>query len=203
MLAHCPTCNANVTVAEHGEHLYGDPREGLPVKAILASCFECREPMLLGREEYGRDVWSDPWRMYPVDRSTLSAAVPETLRAAYREAILCFKARAYTASAIMCRKVLEAAAHHFGVKGTNLYGSLKLLKEAGHIDAQLHEWASALRVMGNDAVHGVDLQVGRADAEDTVAFTEAIVDYVFVYRQRFLEFAERRRQRSDDAEDAT
>lgn len=51
--------------------------------------------------------------------------------------------------------------------------------------------------MGNEAAHGVDLEVDRADAEDTIAFTEAIVDYVFVYRQRFHEFADRRRNRSE------
>ena len=202
MLSHCPTCNALVTVAEHGECSYGHPREGPPVKAILASCSQCHEPMLLGRECYGDDIWSDPWRMYPVDRSRLSTAVPETLRSAYREAITCFNARAYTASAIMCRKVLEAAAAHLGIKERTLHRALERLKEDGRIDAQLHEWASELRAMGNEAAHGVDLVVGRADAEDTIAFTEAIVDYLFVYRQRFHEFAERRRQRPDDAEDA-
>lgn len=198
MLSHCPTCNARVTVSEHGNYSYGHPREGPPINVVLASCSECREPLLLGREEYGIDIWSDPWRMYPVDRSMLSAAVPETLRAAYREAITCFNARAYTAAAIMCRKVLEAAAAHLGSEERNLYSALRRLKEEGRIDAQLHEWASELRAMGNEAAHGVDLQVGRDDAEDTIAFTEAIVDYVFVYRQRFYEFAERRRQRTDD-----
>ena len=202
MLSHCPTCNAIVTVAQHGEYLYGNPREGLPVKAILASCSECHEPLLLGREDYGFDIWSDPWRMYPVDRSRLSAAVPETLGTAYREAMTCFNARAYTASAIMCRKVLEAAAAHLGIEERTLHQALKRLKEDRHIDEQLHEWASELRAMGNEAAHGVDLEVDRADAEDTIAFTEAIVNYVFVYRQRFNEFAERRRQRTDDVEDA-
>ena len=159
--------------------------------------------MLLGKEEYAPDVWSDPWRMFPVDRSTLHAAVPKTLRVAYREAIVCFNARAYTASAIMCRKVLEAAADHLGVNERNLYRALERLKEDGHIDARLHEWASELRAMGNKAAHGVAFQVGRADAEDTIAFTEAIVDYVFVYRQRFDEFADRRRQRSANVQDAS
>lgn len=203
MLGHCPTCNAHVTVAKHGEHRYWDPREGPPVKVILASCSKCHKPMLLGREEYGPDVWSDPWRMYPVERTMLGTAVPETIRIAYREAIICFNARAYTASAIMCRKVLEATATHLGIEDQNLFRALQRLKDDGQIDAQLHEWASELRTMGNKAAHGVDLQVSRPDAEDTITFTEAIVDYLFVYRQRFNEFAERRRQGSDNAEEAT
>ncbi len=37
----------------HGMYTFGDPREGPPVKALLASCPECYEPMFLGAERYG------------------------------------------------------------------------------------------------------------------------------------------------------
>lgn len=195
MLGTCQTCNARVAVRTHGEYVFGHPREGPPVKAILASCPECKEPMLLGVEYYGSDSWSDPWRMYPADKTRLSHAVPRDLRAAYREAITSFSAQAYTASAVMCRKVLEAASVQFGIEERTLAQSLERLREEGLIDTQLHEWASELRAMGNEAAHGVGLQIDRQDAEDTIAFTEAIIDYLFVYRQRFREFTERRAER--------
>ena len=56
MLARCQTCNARVSVMMHGEYTFGDPREGPPVKALLASCAECYQPMFLGAERYGLGV---------------------------------------------------------------------------------------------------------------------------------------------------
>jgi hypothetical protein len=154
--------------------------------------------MLLGVEHYGSDIWSGPWQMYPTDdAATLSDAVPSDLRSAYHEASACFRTRAYTATVVMCRKVLEAAAAHLGIEEPTLAASLERLREEGLIDARLHEWASELRAMGNEAAHGIGLQVDRHDAEDTIAFTEAIIDYLFVYRQRFREFTDRRAARAD------
>ncbi|HZN12795.1 MAG TPA: hypothetical protein VFB78_00880 [Acidimicrobiales bacterium] len=54
--------------------------------------------------------------------------------------------------------------------------------------------ADALRVTGNDAARGVEAEIGKEDAADAIAFTEALA-YLFVYRNRYEEFLERRKKR--------
>lgn len=205
MLADCDNCNARVGIRVHGEYRFGDPREGPPTKAVLASCPECYEPMLLGVEFYGhqgdREVWSDPWRMYPTDFRRLSSAIPETIAVDFVEAQRVIRAKAYRAAIVMCRRVLEMTAAELGVRRRNLAASLDALKEDGHIDSRLYEWATELRLVGNAAAHDVGSEVSRLDAEDALAFTEAIIDYVFVYRDRFEQFQSRRQRGSEASEE--
>jgi Domain of unknown function (DUF4145) len=109
-----------------------------------------------------------------------------------RRACTCYRVQAFTASAIMCRKTLEGICAAHGVNERNLSASLKKLKDNGMIDERLFEWSDALRVVGNEAAHGVGLSIDQADAKDTLEFTNAILDYIFSYRDRFEQFKKRR-----------
>ncbi len=82
------------------------------------------------------------------------------------------------------------AAH--GVEERNLSASLKKMKEQTLIDDRLFEWSDALRVLGNEAAHGVKISISQPDAKDTIEFTNAILDYLFSYRDRFEQFKKRR-----------
>ena len=92
----------------------------------------------------------------------------------------------------MCRKTLEGICSAHGAKSRSLAGELRELKEKGIIENRLFEWAEELRTMGNEAAHGVEFVASREDAEDTLQFTEALIEYVFTYRDRFEEFKKRR-----------
>jgi hypothetical protein len=87
---------------------------------------------------------------------------------------------------------MEGLCKDQGATANNLMQALRQLKDSGVIDDRLFEWSDALRLTGNIAAHGVEFKVAREDAEDVLAFTEAIVDYVFAYRARFEEFKLRR-----------
>jgi hypothetical protein len=76
--------------------------------------------------------------------------------------------------------------------GGTLAAQLKKLKENGTIESRLFEWAEMLRTMGNEAAHGVGFAVSREDAQDTLEFTEALIEYAFTYRDKFEEFKKRR-----------
>jgi Domain of unknown function (DUF4145) len=65
---------------------------------------------------------------------------------------------------------------------------------AGVIESRLFEWAEEFRTMGNEAAHGVEFAVPREDAEDTLEFTEALIEYVFTYRDKFAEFKKLRQK---------
>jgi len=78
-----------------------------------------------------------------------------------------------------------------GVKKKTLAMSLKELQKRGHIDGTLAEWATALRVAGNQGAHYTGKPVARDDAEDSLAFAEALLDHVYVLRKRFEAFKKR------------
>src|SRR5260370_4267114 len=92
----------------------------------------------------------------------------------------------------MCRKTLEGICGAHKVAERTLASSLKKMKEAGLIDARLFEWSDLLRIAGNEAAHGVGLSIAQPDAKDILEFTNAILAYLFSFRDRFEQFKQRR-----------
>jgi len=100
----------------------------------------------------------------------------------------------------MCRKTLEGVCSEHGVKSGTLAAQLKKLKENGVIEGRLFEWAEALRTIGNEAAHGVEFVVSPEDAQDTLEFTEAMIEYVFTYRDKIESFKKRRAKASSPSD---
>lgn len=192
MILECSRCEATVEAPKLFEYVDED-FAGPQGRWTLARCPKCSLPILTLQCDYGDGFDADPpARMYPARNRSLGFAVPEPIRVAFAEAQLCFRAKAYTASAIMCRKVLEGLCSEHGVKERGLSASLKKLKENGTIEARLFEWAEALRTLGNEAAHGVHSAISVQDAKDIIEFTEALSEYVFTYRDKFERFKQRR-----------
>jgi len=206
MLVHCPDCEALVNADVHDTRDWmGDDPADFPTKVSFATCPKCHRPLLVGDEYFGtqysdpanpddsgHEIWSGPFRLWPAPDRGLHHSVPQSLRDAFAEAQTCFRAGAHTAAAIMCRKTLEGVTKHHRVRARNLSEALKKMKDDDVIDDRLYAWADELRVIGNDAAHGVDFSVSREDAQDTLDFTEAVVDYLFVFQERFEAFKARR-----------
>jgi hypothetical protein len=121
----------------------------------------------------------------------ISPNVPSALRREWDEARRCFETKAYTACLVMVRRTLEGTCDELGVNGGTLAKSLKKLETAGLIDPMLAEWAKALRIAGNRGAHYTGKGVSREDAEDAMAFAEALLDHIYVLRKRFTEFQKR------------
>jgi Domain of unknown function (DUF4145) len=206
MLLECSTCSATVEAQEIASYLDDDESNNCipgPGKWTFARCPRCTLPLLAVQYDFGDGHDADwPTRVYPPRDRQLGMSVPKSIRIAFDEATVCFKAKAYTASAIMCRKTLEGLCDEHGVKEKNLSLSLKKLKEAGVIEARIFEWAEALRTLGNEAAHGVSSAISLQDAKDILEFTEALAEYVFTYRDKFESFQKRldRTKRSEDAD---
>ena len=95
----------------------------------------------------------------------------------------------------MCRKTLEGICAEHSTTGRSLVSSLKELKDKGIIENRLYEWAEALRISGNEAAHDVNVTTSAADAKDLIEFTNALLEYVFTFRDKFEEFKTRRAAR--------
>ena len=74
------------------------------------------------------------------------------------------------------------------------------MKTKGIIENRLFEWAEALRISGNEAAHDVQVTISPQDAKDIVDFTDALLEYVFTFRDKFNEFLERRKKLTGNKE---
>jgi len=196
----CPRCEqpalgyvrgiaVQVITAEEDEAIIVEP----PSEYALLQCDKCHGVSMQLREDYGEgfDGDDDPWIVFPEQRR-LSWEIPGPLRLEFDEARKCFGAKAYKATVVIVRRVLEGACQENNVQERTLVRSLEKMKANGLIDATIAEWADALRVLGNEGAHYTGKQVPRADAEDALAFAEALLDHIYVLRKRFEEFANRR-----------
>jgi hypothetical protein len=77
------------------------------------------------------------------------------------------------------------------VKAKTLARGLRELRDRELIDGVLAEWADALRILGNQSAHFTGKEISREDAEDSLAFAEALLDHLYVLRKRFAEFQKR------------
>ena len=193
MLLECPDCEAVVDAEVVSTYeITNDDHES--VRTSFARCPKCQGPFL-AREwtDIWDDTWSAPVRLYPLPESLLGESLPKPIRAAFAEAQKSFKAKCYTASAIMCRKTLEGICAVHDINKGNLAVRLKAMKDQALIESRLYEWAEALRIFGNEAAHDVDVTIAPRDAADIIDFTNALIEYVFTFRDKFEEFKNRRK----------
>lgn len=191
MLLECTNCEAVVDAVVLKEYDDED-EEGPPATWYFCKCPRCPQPILAYKFFFEGEE-DAPTRAYPAVRQRqLGVAVPQPIQAAFDEAVICFKSKAYTASAIMCRKTLEGLCDAHGAKAGNLSRNLAKLQKDGVIEKNLYEWAEALRISGNEAAHGVSTTISRSDCENILEFTEALAQYVFTYRDKFAKFKARR-----------
>jgi Domain of unknown function (DUF4145) len=197
MLIDCTNCHTHVE-AEIGGQLKYSASENLPAgRYMLLRCRRCGSPLLIEQENTGNiaagDIFdSPPVVLYPQSDLRVNPKAPPEIRAAAGEGINCYRARAYTAAAIMCRKTLEGVSEAHGVKERTLAASLKKMLDTDLIDKRLYEWSEQLILVGNEAAHGVGVVSSAQDARDGLDFTIGIIDYLFSYRDQFEKFKQRR-----------
>ncbi len=204
MLIDCTNCHAHVDAEEGGYLQYWASEDHRPGRFMLLRCRRCRSPLLVEQENTGDmaagDVWdSSPTVLYPQSDFRVNPKAPPEIRAAVEEGIKCYRARAFTASAVMCRKTLEGVCEAHGIKERTLDSSLKKMLEADLIDRRLYEWSDQLRLTGNEAAHGVGIVSSAQDARDALDFTIGIIDYLFSYREQFEKFKQRRKGKGSEA----
>jgi hypothetical protein len=192
----CAQCEANVAATVQGRYqVYGE-EPGFNVRWSLLRCPSCDSAILVVQddEDGSGETWGKPTRLYPdMEDRQLGLAVPNPIRSAFAEARACYKeAKAYTACAIMCRKVLEGVCESHGASGGSLAQRLKKLSDSGQIDKRLFEWTDAMRLVGNEAAHGVSDTVSREDASDLLDLAEAVAEYLYTVKEKFDSFSKRR-----------
>ncbi len=195
MIIECPHCESKVDGKVTGQIEYRDDGYPFPAKAVLVECPVCCSP-LLGESEYiqvGMDEyeWTDLHRVWPKQDSHIDWEIPEIARNSLIEAKICFKAKAFSACAVMCGRAIEGLCKHHNAKTKSLAAGLKDLKDNNIIDSRIFEWGEALRAARNLGAHASEEKVSKDDAKDLLDFCTAICEYVFVLNAKFERFKAR------------
>lgn len=188
----CPSCMRAVVMHVEAQWEAYDPESGTPERWTAAHCPNCKQATLYLQNYWSEAGWDEYWQAYPPQTRRLDPAVPAALRTDYSEAQRCVDAKCYTAGVIMARRVIEGICVEQGFKVRNLLGSLKEMRDAGVIDARLYDWADVVREVGNEGAHASGKTVSRDDTEEVLKFVEALLDYLYVFQSRYIQFKARR-----------
>jgi len=200
---YCPDCNAIVEAEIIFQYAYNvghkDELQCEGTLVYLAKCLNCEKPILLCEdfiEIEGQYFPQEKFQLFPEKESSFVANAPKTILKPYREAIKCFRANAYDACVIMCRKGIEAICHDKGEAKGNLINKLKKLKDKGILSDTFHEWSNELREIGNVGAHSHDIEIEKQDAKDTLEFFEALILYLYHLVDKYEEYHKRKTKNS-------
>ena len=199
MVIECWVCESVVAAKVLQTHESGNTDfYSAPYRTTFLECPRCETTMVAAEEALGIDgkgelVWGPAVRVYPLPDRSIASSVPGIVRNSLEEANLCFRARAYSACAVMCGRALEGMCRHFNTKSKYLGEGLKELKQREIVDQRLSQWSEELQRHRNLGAHATEERIPREDAQDLLDFANAITEYVFVLADRFEKFMTRRK----------
>jgi hypothetical protein len=196
----CPDCNSIVETEivfeypHNVQHIDEMRCEGTIVK--LAKCLNCENPILFTEDFI--DIEDNYFvqgkvQLYPDKESGLKSNAPSTILRPYNEALKCFRANAYEATVVMCRKGIDAICHDKGETKGNLVNKLKNLKDNGLLENTFYNWSNELREIGNLGAHSHDVEITQQDAKDTLEFFEALILYLYHLVDKYNELIKRKK----------
>ena len=138
-------------------------------------------------------------RVWPAPSTVeLSASIPEGARRDIKDARKCLSHGINSAAVVLCGRALERLAK-LKAPGRTLSNGLTEMKAQGVIDERLFQWATALRKERNLGAHATDEEVTKENAQDVLAFTVAIFEYVYTLAEKYEEFMARKSVTHSDA----
>jgi len=135
-------------------------------------CPSCGGPVFMSPN---RDQYPSPPFGRPVQ------FVPDDLNRIYEEARRCTKENCYTASVMLCRKILMNIAVNKGAEvGLRFVEYINFLAEKGFIPPDGQPWVDHIRKKGNDASHKIEL-MDKNDAEMLIRFVEMLLRFIYEF----------------------
>jgi hypothetical protein len=196
---YCPICNSIVESEIIFSYEYDirqineDRRDGTLV--TLTKCINCENPMLFSEDFVEVEDHYFPqgeFQLYPERDKDFITNAPDLIIKPYKEALKCFKANAYEACVIMCRKGIEAICYDKGESNGNLMKRLKTLNEKGSLENTFFNWANELREIGNIGAHSHETEISKQDAMDTLEFFEALILYLYHLVDKYTKLIDRK-----------
>jgi hypothetical protein len=155
-------------------------------------CRNCEQPIIVFEEQFideksirdgikaGKITWKG-FFWWPFTSLKLNENVPENVQEILSEAKTTYSTKCYRASAVMSRRTLEAITNEKGETSGNLYKRINSLLEKGILDKNLGDWATEIRLIGNNGAHFDPINdVEKEDANQIILFIEELIKYLYI-----------------------
>ena len=153
----------------------------------VVECTECRHVFIASTS----NSWSEDWHtVWPVVTTAVPVEIPEPVRSAMAEALLCLGSGALGGCLLMCRTVI------IRLQREQKAGSLDELKDRGTISRLLHQQANEVRLWANIVGHedySPDT-ISAESCEELVEYVDSLLDAVYVQPARLASHQARRKQ---------
>src|SRR5437667_7681728 len=111
-LIECPDCESKVSAKVIATREYGPSDAGDPYKVLFLECPACHRTMIGAADlmQISEEDWAydEPARLWPETKDRLDVSIPALVQKSIREARACYRAKAFSACAVMCGRALEA-----------------------------------------------------------------------------------------------
>jgi len=196
---YCPTCNS---IVETGvlftytyDFTYTDELINQGTLVILGKCLNCNRPFL-SQEDFqnieDHSITDNEIQLFPLTDNVALKNAPDIVINPYKEAQKCYRAQAYEACVIMCRKGIEGICTDKGEVKGNLAEKLKKLKEKHILEDTFYNWSNELRLIGNDGAHSHEKIINKQDARDSIDFFDALITYLYHLVDQYTKLKTRR-----------
>jgi hypothetical protein len=199
----CPRCDKQSSFETTGhlpitfdggmlQPFHGEPHATFDERATGFVCRHCRQGFVVVESEwrggtlkrdnqhnYGDVTWrGHHW--WPVPGAVLHDSVPAPVRSAFDEACKCLASDCPRAATAMARSALEGIVVDQGETKGLLMQRLKNLAGRGVLLPTLADWSKEVRLLGNDAVHDLAVDVSMEDAKQLVEFIRELARYIYI-----------------------
>jgi hypothetical protein len=101
--------------------------------------------------------------------------------ALYKQARDCTSLEAYTASTLLCRKILmNLAVQHGDKPGKSFVEYIEYLDAKGYVPPNGKVWVDQIRTKGNEATHEIRL-IEEAEASQILKFVEMLLKFIYEF----------------------
>ena len=161
---HCAYCNRHVSAAVL-VRTRSDIRDSADPEVIWVRCTNCGHGSVLS--SLGQVPGARP--------GADLAGLPDNIRRAYDEARSTASVGAWTATEMVCRKILMHVAVDKGADAGKTFASyLTYLQDMGYVSPVMAGWVDLIRKHGNEAVHDLP-EVTAERGRSTLIFTEQLL----------------------------
>lgn len=167
----CGFCNNMVSSSSGYKAGTGQDGAGGQVAAIYL-CPHCGGPTFV--DVAGRHVPDVPF-------GSLVKHTPENVTELYEEARRCTSAGAYTATVMLCRKMLmHLAVEKKAEVGKSFEYYVNYLADEGYVPPNGKYWVDHIRKKGNVANHEI-VTMSRSDAADLIVFLDMLIKFMYEF----------------------
>jgi hypothetical protein len=142
-----------------------------PTVSTIEICPHCANPTYFQQRE----------KQFPspaFGRTVRNISEPK-IQALYEESRVCTAQGAFTASVMLCRKlIMNIAVHQGAAANLSFVAYVDYLGSKGFVPPNGKKWVDEIRQKGNEANHEIELMTAK-DAERSITFIENLLRFIF------------------------